>query len=603
MQSRRFEMPVGNVSTNLTISKDIGSDWLTNGHLETCILKLHPPTSEQWSVDKSRIENISIVSQLLQPVKVTLQSPLAQEFPNKPVLVLAPELAFGSPDFESLDSLVKQYSQDLILICGFGFTSGGTVIALAAKNDVAGAWTVPPNANKKYNGGWVWVKNDGKIRCYIFLKNYLEQNDEITVENITTGDCILRLDGKDVVIFPLICADLICKEANSPSDRIQKSLSENSPSNRKVLVTGSLLNKKSDCDHWKTSIGDLLYASKASNVRLLLCNCVNPTPVKNEATDKWRCLSGVFQYRENCKPPRKPLPCIRYVDGEKFSGLVLRNSEVGVVYGKLQWTNNPSEGKNAFSECSQQIWNVNEFQICDGRCAADELYRFIMRNKGSILHNNIPSNDITKELANRELEKLLTELSPASNSPIRSVAGDLFQKCLMGIKQEALFSPDQLYSRSENLDRAITTLKLIQHAVLAELMPVGKELGYGQLLSGNEEHEILVWDTCEHSAKDLYDLAMEEVVVESGSARPLTIICRGNNTGMPPPDGRIKSSRSADFTNAPPNTSNDKDIREHGDRVVFWKNQGQIDEIFKSTDPRQDLVESIQQEITVPEDS
>jgi hypothetical protein len=477
--------------------------------------------------------------------------------------------------------------------------------------NVEGIWHSSPNATKKYNGGWVWVKQENTTKCYVFLKNYLEQETEVTVGNITTADYILRLDGNDLVVFPLICADLISKENNSPSKRIEDSLCINSSSNKKVLVTGSLLNKKSESDHWKTSIGDLLERSKSSNIRLLLSNCINPSPVQDEEIDKWRCLSGVYQHREGCKPPRNPLPYIRYVNGEKFSGLVLRSPEVGAVFGKLQWANNASEGKQTFSECSQHIWNGNEFQHCDGVCAADELYRFIMRNKGQLLHRKVASNNAAKDLSVSELDKLSVHLSPASNSPVRAVADKLFQKCLKGIHKNVQFCPDKLYNQAINLDCAITTLILIQHAIDAKLlpkMPKGEELEYGQILSADNEHEILVWDSSEYTARTLYDMVSENIVVEGGSARVLTIVGRGNGAGMPPADGRIKSGRLSDISNSPPLDSNtdvpmDKDICENRDRVVYWKNQLVIDEIFSATDLNQNLIENLKKEVTAPEES
>ncbi len=338
------------------ITKDIGDDWTVNDHLKVCILKLGCPSEDEWKNDLSRTGNLAIVTSLLQPLEELPQSILAQEFPNSPSLVLAPELAFGSSDFESLDALIKQYDQNLIFVCGFGLTNGSNLVNLANRIDVEGIWHTPPNINKKYNGGWAWVKDGNTTRCYVFLKNYFEQTSEITVPNLVEGECSLRLEGSNLVIFPLICADLISTVSNSPSKRIVESLVGSSSSNKKVLVTGSLLNEKSESGHWKAAIGDLLGLSKTSNARLLLSNCVNPSPVQDENTDKWRCLSGAYQHREGCKPPSNPLPNIRYVDDTKFSGFVLRNPEIGAAFGKLQWTNNSSQGLHAFSECSQHIW-------------------------------------------------------------------------------------------------------------------------------------------------------------------------------------------------------------------------------------------------------
>ncbi len=593
------------------ITKEISGNWLTNGHLEACILKLRPPTDSEWKNDSSRAGNISIVSRLLQPTEEEERNLLEQEFPEKPALVLSPELAFGSPDFDALDALVRQYNQDLIFICGFGFANGDALTALVAKPGIEGIWNSPPNANKKYNGGWVWIKSGDTVQCYMFLKNYFEQGTEITVPNLAEGDSILRIEGNDLVVFPMICADLISKQDNSPSVRIVDSLHTESPSNKRVLITGCLLNHHSASGHWKAAIGDLLEAIKPSNARLMLSNCVNPTPAPAESDDKWRCLSGAYQHREGCKPPGQPLPYMRHVEDTKFAGLVVRNTKTGGVFGKLKWTNNASEGLHAFSECSQQVWSNDHFQACDGDCAADELYRFILRHKGQILHNKITSSQATKTLADAELDALLEELSPLSGSALRSVAGTLFQKCLRGIKKEAPFCPDQLYNEENSLDCAITTLRVLQHAIDAALlpeMPKGEELDYGQLLSADNEHEILIWDSSEHTASQLYNMVKESIVKDGGSARLLTIVGRGNGGGSPPEDGRIKSNRLADIANAPPvsadtDSSADRDICEATDRVVFWKNQGKIDDVLSSTDPNQDLAESLRKEIILSEGS
>ncbi len=525
--------------------------------------------------------------------------------------MLAPELAFGSPDFVSLDTLVKQYNQNLILICGFGFTQGDKLTNFAEKTDVEGIWHNPPRCNKKYNGGWVWVKNGNTSHCYIFLKNYFEQANEITVPNLVEGDYILRLEGDDLVIFPMICADIISTENESPCKRILESLRLSSSSNKKILVTGSLLNDKSASGHWKAAIGDLLEDIKTSNARLLLSNCKNPTPIQNEDQDKWRCLSGAYQHREGCKPPLSPLPNLRYVDDTKFSGIVLRNPEIGGAFGKLKWTNSASQGLHAFSECSQYGWTNSEFYLRDGLCAADELYRFILRNNGKIFHNKITSNNVTQTLSDTVLEELLTELSPSLNSPLRAVADKFFQKCLKGIEKDTPLCPDQLHNQADSLDCTITTLKLVQYAIEAKLMPEmpkGEELDYGQLLSSDNNHEILIWGSSEYKASDLYNKVVEGIVIDGGSARVLTIVARGNGGGMSPKDGRIQSGRLADIANSPPLNSGEdilveRDICEAKDRVVFWKNQGHIDEVLSSTDPGQDLIENLQREITIPEDS
>jgi len=590
------------------ITKQIGGNWLTNGHLQTCILKLGCPSTNEYTNDTSRVENIAHVTRLFFSNEED-EGILAEEFAGYSALVLAPELAFGSPDFDTLDNLIKSYKGNIIFICGFGFSDGSALRNITSKSHVEGIWNSKLNDKKRYNGGWVWVKTGNSIKCYIFLKNYLEQTSELTVGNLKTGDQILRLDGNDIIIFPLICADLISNEISSPRNRIVNLLNSEGTGNKKLLITGSLLNTNSSSGYWKQAIGDLLDQTKASRARLLLCNCINPKPEKAEEKDKWRCLSGVFQHREGCKAPSKALPNIRYVDDTKFAGLVLRNTVISSAFGRLRWTNSSSEGLHSFSECSLYIWSKQSQELIesDCNCAADELHRFLLRNKGNMLHDVVNAKDENKVLADNQIEGLLKELAPGSGSNIRKVANELFTKCLKGIVSSENSCPDRLHADESNLTSALTVIKLIQLAVDASLLPVCSsypKLEYGQLLLSDVNHEVLVWDSQEYTASQLFNKVREDVVKEGGSARPLTIIGKGRAYGSLPKDGRINSGRLSDISNAAINSSGnanseDLDICESRDRVVYWKNQSAIDDALITTEGPEDLKLQISREVTI----
>jgi hypothetical protein len=588
------------------ITKDIAGQWLFNGHLEVCLLKLAAPSDNQLKNDESRPENLAMLTSLLQANSAAEKSLLEQENPGKPVIILAPELAFGSSDFVDINSLVKQCSQNLIFICGFGFTAGAVLSDLVSKENVEGIWNNLPNSQKKYNGGWVWVKEEENVRCYVSLKNFLEQGVELSVPNLDQGDQILRLEGKDIIVFPTICADLISSEVSSPRKRIENSLTESCSSNKKTLITGSLLNNKSSSGWWKTAIGDLLDSNKGVNPRLLLSNCMNPWPVEDEEEDKWRCLSGAYQHIEGSRPPKISLPNIRYVNDAKFSGLLVRNSVLSCVFGKLNWSNNQAEGLNVLSPGSQYVRVNNSLLLCGGECAADELFRFILRHKAKFYNELITLNNQARILAETKLDNLLAQLSPGSRSPIRKEAGLLFLKCLKGVDKKAVFNPDKLHTEKVALDCAITTLVIIQHALDGELLPEGKQLDQGQILSSDGQREVLIWDSSEHTPKRLHEMVAETVVKDGGSFRPLTVIGRGNSGGMHPPDGRIRSTRLADITDASPlsipGKPVERDICGASDRVVYWKNQGEIDEILASTKSGQNIEVELKSEISSVEE-
>ena len=148
---------------NCVQTKTFCGSWLVNDHIEACILKLQPPTEDEYSNDNTRSTNIGIV-------KLLLGSDCADggkrkcEVSTSPSIVLAPELAFGSPDFNTLDSLIKKYEHNLIFICGFGFSDGATLIEISNKPGVEGIWKDVPQRGRKYNGGWVWVKNGNNVQ-------------------------------------------------------------------------------------------------------------------------------------------------------------------------------------------------------------------------------------------------------------------------------------------------------------------------------------------------------------------------------------------------------------------------------------------------------
>ena len=117
---------------------------------------------------------------------------------------------------------------------------------------------------------------------------------------------------------------------------------------------------------------------------------------------------------------------------------------------------------------------------------------------------------------------------------------------------------------------------------------------------------VLVWDSKEYTANELFNKVKEDVVKEGGSARPLTIVGKGKQFGSPPEDGRIRSNRLADISSASNSKSNttsadERDICESSDRVVYWKNQSKIDDALISTEDAEKLKEQIKQEIALPE--
>ena len=83
----------------------VAGNWLHSEELKVCILKTHAPDLQIMNEDQQREENTNVLKALIegasgQPSK--LQG-LSQ---GKPVLVIAPELAYSSGDFEQFKAWV-----------------------------------------------------------------------------------------------------------------------------------------------------------------------------------------------------------------------------------------------------------------------------------------------------------------------------------------------------------------------------------------------------------------------------------------------------------------------------------------------------------------
>lgn len=555
------------------IIKDISGSWLTNGSLETCLLKLQPPSEQEWTDDTTRPQNIIMLRNLLcSEIGSTEPSLLQKHFSNHPVLILAPELAFGSEDYAALLTIISAHPHKLIFIGGFGFTSGSALNRLVVEAKIIPVWQNNLNEDAKFNCGWVWV-NDGSggTTCYVFLKNFPEQTNEIAIPHLAQGENILRLQTDDAVIFPLICADIISDLTNSPRKAIVQSLTENNSGQRKILVTGSLYDTQSSSDWWKTPIANIVNDTEA---RLILCNCNDPPPIPNEDHDKWRCLTGAYQSRSAATSlPSVPLPFARFVMDTRFCGFVLRNTQSGCAFGKVGWTNDPSKGKYVWTSNFRYLSHLDKLNKHDGFCAADELHRFITRFK-CVPYESEYSVSV-KAMSKKIIDSLLNELSPFSNSILRERAEELLNKCLSGLQYKADKKRlENLHDDKDSLDCALIILLFIKHSIEASILPTGKSLDYGQLLSTDAEKEFLIWVTNKSTGQKMYG-HLESLAQESGSARPLIVVGKGNGLVAEPSSGRVQSNRTTNITEASPNEEN-RDFLVPRDRVIFWKQLGEI---------------------------
>jgi hypothetical protein len=235
-----------------TIAFDAGL--LVEGKLLVCLMQMQP-TVPNIADDQSRPGAVAAVQQLLMGGGAHGGAILSEMAPGgDPVLVVAPEFAFGSGDWDSLDEAIRQSTRPLVVITGFGATPGHVVLDWkAAALDGMGtqrhlAWdqqTKPIGGVRPVNGGWCWVHQPGQgTDCVVYLKSVAEQNVEaVALADLQFGSGVTHLRFNDVDLFPLICADMlqsVAQHADSAQARIREVLNGIDIA-RPAMVIGSLL--------------------------------------------------------------------------------------------------------------------------------------------------------------------------------------------------------------------------------------------------------------------------------------------------------------------------------------------------------------------------
>ena len=228
---------------------------------------------------------------------------------NNRAIIILPEYSLGSPDWAAVDELIRTVQRPIVLIVGFGATAGKWIVdwhnrMIAAGSPTLRTLTWDQNANPisntlRVNGGWCWIHNfGGQTNCITFIKNNLEQSTEaVELAHLQNGRTIPHLKFQDLDLFPLICADLVKPKstgAGVPQARISNYLNSTPRAERKILVTGSLLQPVPNIN-WEIAINDVVNGiATGLNSILVLVNQATGKPVADEQVDRWRSISGVF---------------------------------------------------------------------------------------------------------------------------------------------------------------------------------------------------------------------------------------------------------------------------------------------------------------------
>lgn len=525
---------------------------LSAGQLNLCLLQL-PSSHEAVATDASRPSAVAALRDLLAGSAVHAQPALPQLVSGAaPVLIVAPEYAFGSSDWPAIDELVRGAMRPLIVLAGFGATSAQAVLDWSGAATGGGterhlSWNQeanPVSATMRINGGWCWVHEPGgETHCIVYLKNVLQQAVEaVQLPDLQTGEIILHLSCDDLDLFPLICADLIqpaAQHAGSPQARIRDILATIN-ADRPALVVGSLLQPGFNAN-WEIAVNALLNTVLVGRpAAVALCNIAHDRPRADEQEDKWRSLTGVFAPFGELPKGQADLPVARALNAQGISGAVVRHTHSCATAGVVGWS--PYDPVNGVL-----VWRGNMYcPITENglafpiapvpAAAACEIERFIRRHP--------PAEGMAPRLMTG-ISMIDAQLKSGNSPSPEMVLG----ATLDGVTADAKRNPDEL-SDAE----VASALKTGLHA-LATIRSINgiswqdTDGMTGQLRLQAQQRHLLVWRSPSESPRSMQrHLAAWKL---RGGVHPDLVVLGATPLGELQ-DGEILEDRRDDISVAPP---------------------------------------------------
>lgn len=490
--------------------------WLDeNRELQVCLVQPDAVKKKAILNDAPRPQSLALAGAIFG--KEDGEAPLARWFGQQPGVVLFPEYAFGSRDFSALNDLIKGFPGRLIVCAGFGIVRGNSLRELLNSCKPTwhkGASAIEPLGN--YNAGWCWIhEGENRTRCFIFLKNFLDQKLEVPL--VTPGNSIFRLDAKDLVFYPLICADLISDQPEGPIVRIENSLpttDDRLPDlNKKVIVAALLYTKEPYHSLWHPAINQVVQLHE-SNGGLITVNQPFTGPPPDVEADQWRCLSGGFISRAIMSG--NPLPLlqpVRYVRTDSASGLILRSSG-GVSCGSFRWVDKAHLGRNVWVPHVRRFWKKDKLEESRESAVLHEFKRYVDRHRSKIVGLFDPS-------ATSMIESSLDRV--AKETQENRVHPRLWSRLVTGVEEPpATMNFDSMDEVSGTLDFALGGFACVEEATGGQLLTDNKDSG--QLLW--EEREILVWNSHTSNTSKMYHLLQTFCLKRQGE-RMLIVLGKG----------------------------------------------------------------------------
>lgn len=471
--------------------------WLVdNAEAHVVLLQLPPLSLSLLKSGESRPAVLNVLTQLLGPLR-RLEEMVTQ---GRPAIVLLPELAVAFRDWATIDALVRAYPHPVILITGFSFTSGEALVGWANEansiTDRKAVWHQghSPSANRVYNGGWCWIhKPNVSTTCIAFQKITAEQREERKIPNLDTGQYTFCLELDDLVIFPVICSDLLAMSGGQRviASKIESFLAQQNALHRKVLVAGLLAQNAAHAD-WRRAIVDVARGVNTERVNVCVVNWAYDILVHQEHEDRWRDFSGVYVAGER-QPSLLQMQPMRRFKTEELEAAIARSTEACVLGGPMRWAFN--------SATTRHVWAVNVAYSLDSKgdfvgqtCESPityELVRFIQRQLDAA---GAPSLSAYARVALTDVRDHL--LSDAATPTAEQLICTSLFGCLDQVPPGEVHA-DNLSKYAVQLDLAIRIIGALRSVADVVWQESPEELG--QLENRQMNASLLVWNSPERA--------------------------------------------------------------------------------------------------------
>jgi hypothetical protein len=518
------------------------------------------PSTEQLFQREAAPETMPFLETLFQKDAVTGESSRLESMaPSRAetAIILIPECAITISNWERVDELVRGLTRTAIVIGGLGYVSSAELKEWekaqtgveSATERIFGfnARDALGTPNMLFNTACSWIHYaDGRTRCVISLKNFLEQREEsLREEGLEEGGELLCLTAPDLVIYPLICAEFTCtREGDRPLDRVARDIPRR-VKGQKILIAGLAYQNDEVHTLWQRGIYAATGAARGIPVIAAIVNNALWFSHTDEMKDKWRCLTGVYVDKSHLLSQEGLHPVRCLADDSTVFGVLARTNMPGVFSGKLSW----DFGRGG----TQFIWRANRRSLAcpDGKLLEpdlgdayrDELYRAIRRF--STLPAPLADEDENPMARNERAA--FDEIGKHLNSSDQPDAKRLVYTVLHGLRADmegGEVDPDTLFDKHEQLMRGLRAIGSIKRMGTTRWQHDASQ--EGQLVDASGKVNILVW-TDPDNGRMAISRTVELWSRDLPGKKPLLVLAEGNG-GEFEIEGTVKAARDISST-------------------------------------------------------